>query len=170
MSKPAFQRPQGRRLATCFRAVLVGIGCLTATIRPAAAGLDPQKQIGQYMRTVWGTSSGLPQNSVQAVVQTRDGYLWFGTQEGLVRFDGSRFVVFNERSTPGMPGTDVRSLFESPDGTLWIGMTAGLARLKDGQFTGYTCANGLPHEWIYSITGVGTAACGLAPSVAGCCI
>jgi signal transduction histidine kinase/ligand-binding sensor domain-containing protein/CheY-like chemotaxis protein len=153
MSKPAFQRSQGRRLATCLRTILFGIGCLTAAIRPAAAGLDPHKQIGQYMRTVWETSAGLPQNSVQAVVQTRDGYLWFGTQEGLVRFDGSRFVVFNERTTRGMPGNDVRSLFESPDGTLWIGLTGGLARLKDGQFTAYTRETGLPHEWVYSITG-----------------
>jgi signal transduction histidine kinase/ligand-binding sensor domain-containing protein/ActR/RegA family two-component response regulator len=133
--------------------VFFGIGCLALTIRPAAAGLDPRKHIGQYMRTVWETSSGLPQNSVQAVLQTRDGYIWLGTQEGLVRFDGSRFDVFNRRNTRGLPGNDVKSLFEAPDGSLWIGMVGGLARLKDGQFTAYTREDGLTNDWIYSIAG-----------------
>jgi signal transduction histidine kinase/ligand-binding sensor domain-containing protein/ActR/RegA family two-component response regulator len=134
-----------------YRAVFCLV-CLTLACQPAAA-LGPHKQIQQYMRTVWETSSGLPQNSVQVVIQTRDGYVWFGTQEGLVRFDGVRFEVFSRRNTPGMPGNDVKTLFEAPDGSLWIGMIGGLARLKDGRFTAYTRNNGLPHDWIYSIAG-----------------
>jgi signal transduction histidine kinase/ligand-binding sensor domain-containing protein/ActR/RegA family two-component response regulator len=137
---------------TPLRRAFFALACFTLTSQPAAAG-GPEKQIQQYMRTVWETSSGLPQNSVQAVTQTRDGYLWFGTQEGLVRFDGSRFVVFSRRTTPGMPGNDVKALFEAPDGSLWIGMIGGLARLKDGQFTAHTIKTGLPHDWIYSIAG-----------------
>ena len=76
------------------RTVLFAVVCLGLGVRPAAA-LDPLKPIGQFMRTVWETSTGLPQNSVQAVLQTRDGYVWLGTEEGLVRFDGERFEVFN---------------------------------------------------------------------------
>jgi len=67
---------------------------------------------------VWEASAGLPQNSVQTMVQTRDGYVWLGTEEGLVRFDGERFEVFSRTNTPALPGKDVKSLFEAPDGSL----------------------------------------------------
>src|SRR5687767_12129344 len=64
----------------------------------SAAALDPAKAIAQYVHMVWDGDHGLPQNSVSAIVQTRDGYIWFGTQEGLVRFDGVRFTVYDTRS------------------------------------------------------------------------
>ena len=137
------------------RAAILVAGCLAGSIRPVTAGLNPDKRISQYMRTVWEASAGLPQNSVQAILQTRDGYVWLGTEEGLVRFDGEKFEVFNRINTPGLPGKDVKSLFESPDGTLWIGLVGGLARLKDGHFTGYSLATGLQHDWILNVTGDG---------------
>jgi ligand-binding sensor domain-containing protein len=131
------------------------------------AGLGPDKPIASYTRTVWEASAGLPQNSVQTVLQTRDGYIWLGTEEGLVRFDGEKFEVFNPGNTPGLPGKDVQSLFEASDGTLWIGFAAGLARLTDGRFTAYPLAGGLQHELI-RVTGdrdgniwLGTAGGGL---------
>ena len=64
--------------------------------------LDPRKALTQYIHDVWQTEQGLPQNAVEALCQTRDGYLWLGTQEGLVRFDGVRFTVFDRRNTPGL--------------------------------------------------------------------
>ena len=143
----------GDRFVACVRTALLVLGCALLATRPASAALDPQKQIGQYMRTVWETSSGLPQNSVQAVLQTRDGYVWLGTEEGLVRFDGKRFEVFNRANTPELPGKDVKALFEAPDGGLWIGMVGGLAHLKDGKFTAYSLAHGLSHDWISEVTG-----------------
>jgi ligand-binding sensor domain-containing protein len=76
--------------------------------------------------------NGLPQNTVQALVQTRDGFVWLGTEVGLVRFDGNGFQVFDKNSTPALPGNDVRCLLESRDGALWIGTSEGLARWKDG--------------------------------------
>jgi signal transduction histidine kinase/ligand-binding sensor domain-containing protein/ActR/RegA family two-component response regulator len=152
MNRLAFDTSAAHRSMRPLRRALLGLACLTLTAQPSEA-VGPDKQIPQYMRTVWETSSGLPQNSVQAVIQTRDGYLWFGTQEGLVRFDGSRFDVFSQRNTPGMTGNDVKALFEAADGSLWIGMIGGLARLKDGQFTAFSLKNGLPHDWIYSIAG-----------------
>ncbi len=145
------------RFSDCFvrrvRTALLAAGCLVLAAPPAAAALDPLKQIGQYMRTVWETATGLPQNSVQAVLQTRDGYVWFGTQEGLVRFDGSRFDVFNRRNTPELPGNDVKALFEAPDGSLWIGTGRRAGAPAEGRFTSYTIQNGLTHDWIYAITG-----------------
>ena len=57
--------------------------------------------------------NGLPQNTVQALVQTRDGFVWLGTEVGLVRFDGNGFQVFDKNSTPALPGNDVRCLLET---------------------------------------------------------
>ena len=143
----------GRRIAVCAGTALLVVGCLAGSIRPAMAGLNPDKPIGQFVRTIWEASTGLPQNSVLAMLQTRDGYVWIGTEEGLVRFDGERFEVFNRTNTPELPGQDVKSLFEAPDGSLWIGMVGGLARLKDGKFTAYSLAHGLSHDWISAVTG-----------------
>jgi ligand-binding sensor domain-containing protein/signal transduction histidine kinase len=88
-----------------------------------------------YTIDVWDTETevGLPQNSVIAMTQTRDGYLWLGTLNGLVRFDGVRFTVFDESNTPGLNSGRIVSLFEDSQGYLWIGTeTAGVALAKEG--------------------------------------
>jgi signal transduction histidine kinase len=77
--------------------------------------------------------NGLPQNSVHALVQTRDGFLWLGTEAGLVRFDGVAFVVFDHSTTPGLPSGDIRFLVETQDGTLWVGTAEGLARRREDE-------------------------------------
>ena len=83
----------------------------------------------------WFAEDGLPQNAVTAVVQTRDGYLWLGTFTGLVRFDGVRFVVFNDNNTPALKNNRITSLFEAADGTLWIGHETGdVTCFKAGRF------------------------------------
>jgi signal transduction histidine kinase/ligand-binding sensor domain-containing protein len=88
-----------------------------------------------YFTRVWQTEDGLPQNAVTAIVQTRDGYMWLGTYNGLARFDGVRFVVFADGSTPGLQSSRVTSLLEDGDGVLWIGHeSGGLTRFKDGEF------------------------------------
>jgi ligand-binding sensor domain-containing protein len=97
-------------------------------------GLDSSMPLGQYGHDVWTSDSGLPQNSITAILQTRDGYLWLGTQEGLVRFDGVRFTVFDTRNTTDMPDDWIQTLLESKDGTLWIGTVTGLARYRSGEF------------------------------------
>jgi len=82
----------------------------------------------------WGTEEGLPNNEVIAITQTRDGYLWLGTLNGLVRFDGIHSEVFDENNTPGLNSSRILSLFEDSQGNLWIGSDrAGAAILKDGQ-------------------------------------
>src|SRR3989441_6678713 len=82
----------------------------------------------------WDTADGLPQHSVIAMTQTRDGYLWVGTLDGLARFDGIRFTVFNESNTPGLPSSRIVSLFEDSRGNLWIGTeTGGAALVKEGR-------------------------------------
>jgi signal transduction histidine kinase/ligand-binding sensor domain-containing protein/ActR/RegA family two-component response regulator len=140
------------RVAVCARTALLVVGCLACSTLPATAGLDPNKRISQYTRTVWAASDGLPQNTVQVVLQTRDGYIWLATEEGLVRFDGVKFEVFDQKTTPALPGKDVRALFEAPDGSLWIGMVGGVARLKDGRFTGYPLSHELAQDWVNAVT------------------
>ena len=88
-----------------------------------------------YFLRVWQTEDGLPENVVTAIVQTRDGYLWLGTYDGLARFDGANFTVFDNNNTPEMSSSRVISLFEDRAGNLWIGHETGeLTRYHDGHF------------------------------------
>jgi ligand-binding sensor domain-containing protein len=81
------------------------------------------------------TEDSLPQNTVTAVVQTQNGYLWIGTYSGLARFDGLRFTVFNDSNAPGLASSRVTSLFEGDDGTLWIGHERGeVSSYRAGRF------------------------------------
>jgi len=89
-----------------------------------------------YFTRTWQVEQGLPQNKVTAVVQTRDGYLWVGTYNGLARFDGVRFTVFDEKNTRELHSRRITSLFEATDGTLWIGTESGdVSQYKDGHFS-----------------------------------
>ena len=98
--------------------------------------LDPDKALTQYLHHVWQADEGLPQNTVRAIVQTQDGYLWMGTEEGLVRFDGMRFVVFNKSNTAAFgAGHTILALVEGHAGDLWIGTGEGsVVQYTDGQF------------------------------------
>jgi signal transduction histidine kinase len=116
--------------------------------------LEPTTPLANYGRQAWGMENGLPQNTVQSLVQTRDGFIWLGTEVGLVRFDGNSFAVFDKSSTPALPGADVRCLLETRDGALWIGTSEGLARWKDGVVTAFTTKDGLPGNGILELYGV----------------
>lgn len=116
-----------------------------------AGGLEPATPLASYGRQSWVLENGLPQNTVQALAQTRDGFIWLGTEVGLVRFDGNSFVLFDRNSKPALPGNDVQCLLAASDGTLWIGTTDGLAEWKDGSVTTFTSANGLPGNSIRSL-------------------
>ena len=113
-----------------FAAVLLVCGSLRGF------ALEPSTPLQNYGRQSWVMENGLPQNTVQALAQTRDGFLWLGTEVGLVRFDGNSFQVFDRNSTPALPGNDVRCLLAASDGALWIGTSEGLARWKDGAVNG----------------------------------
>lgn len=90
-----------------------------------------------YVTHAWEMGSGLPQNTVNCVLQTQDGYLWIGTYNGLARFDGVRFVVFDNSNTPELRNNGIMSLFESRDGALWIGHAGGEVTLyRKGRFEG----------------------------------
>src|ERR1700733_2962481 len=100
---------------------------------------DRRIPIVEYVHNVWQAAQGLPQNAVQAIAQTPDGYLWLATQEGLVRFDGVRLTVFDRKSTREITNNDIRALSVAKDGSLWIGTFLGdLVRMKDGKFTSFS--------------------------------
>jgi signal transduction histidine kinase/CheY-like chemotaxis protein len=97
---------------------------LLVTIR-GHAGLDPSKAISQYTHEVWQTEQGLPQNSVKAIVQDREGYIWLATELGVVRFDGVRFTVFDKANTREIKSDYILALLVDHEGSLWIGSEHG---------------------------------------------
>ena len=91
----------------------------------------------------WSNEEGLPQSSVISVIQTQDGYLWLGTLNGLVRFDGNRFVTFDENNTPGLGSDRIVYLFEDSHTNLWVGTdTAIVALVHDGAVKTFTIGHG----------------------------
>jgi diguanylate cyclase (GGDEF)-like protein len=129
-----------------------GLAVVLAVLAVPAASLDPSRAVTQYRRDAWNTRQGLPQSSVESVAQTADGYLWLGTQEGLARFDGVRFVVFDKANTPALRHNRVKALLVDRDGSLWIGTEGGgVARLREGAFTALGVAEGLPSPRIYEL-------------------
>jgi len=96
--------------------------------------LDPHQSLRRYGYQSWQTDSGLPQNTVRAVLQTSDGYMWFATEAGLVRFDSVKFTVFTHKDTPQLAGDLIYSLMEDNSGTLWIGTAGGVTSYRSGVF------------------------------------
>jgi PAS domain S-box-containing protein len=127
------------------------VGLLWAAMSASALALDPTRPVVQLVQERWSTAQGLPQDSVQTILQTRDGYVWLGTQEGLVRFDGLHFTVFDRRNTPAIAHNNIQTLYETRDGVLWIGTNRGLVRYAGGQFRGYLKADGLVNENVQTL-------------------
>lgn len=124
---------------------------------PAAFGKESQtlgktvSPITEYIRDVWTTNEGLPQSSVNAIVQTSDGYLWLATLGGVVRFDGVKFTVFNVGNTEGLKSDRIHALYEDRQNRLWVGTMGGLTVYSGGKFTTYTTKDGLPIDNIASV-------------------
>jgi ligand-binding sensor domain-containing protein/signal transduction histidine kinase len=109
-----------------------------------AGGLDPGRPGNEFARRAWQTDSGLPQNTVHSVAQTQDGYVWVATEEGLARFDGLSFRIFDRQNTPALKSNDVRALLAAGKaGDLWVCTAAGVARLSGGVWRTFTTADGL---------------------------
>jgi signal transduction histidine kinase/ligand-binding sensor domain-containing protein len=103
----------------------------------------------QYRIDHWTADNGLPPNSVYGIVQTNDGYLWLATVDGLARFDGVRFTVFNKSNSPGIVNNRFISLFESANGDLWAGTEeSGIVRYHNGRFSHYAAGDDARTFWI----------------------
>jgi ligand-binding sensor domain-containing protein/serine phosphatase RsbU (regulator of sigma subunit) len=127
---------------------------------PPARALDPHRAIHQYVSRTWGVAEGLPQNSINATVQTPDGYLWLATEEGVVRFDGARFTIFSEATNDAITHNDVTDLCVDGGGALWVAVRGGgVLRYEHGAFRVWHAADGLVDDFAMRV------ACGPADDV-----
>lgn len=109
---------------------------IAAQIPAGGNALDPNKSLTQYIFEEWNTDCGLPSNSILDDEKTSDGYLWFATFDGLVRFDGVNFKIFNQKNYPIFKTDGILTVYEDSRKNLWIGSNGGgLLRYKDGDFT-----------------------------------
>jgi ligand-binding sensor domain-containing protein/signal transduction histidine kinase len=98
----------------------------------------------EYSSRIWQTDEGLPDNRVQAIAQTPDGFLWVGTGHGLARFDGVNFTDFDARNTAELRNSAITALCTDRRGVLWIGTDGGgLVSFDGGSFRRFTTNNGL---------------------------
>ena len=148
--------------ATCPHTLRLCLWCLSwvpviGTAQPVdVPGPDPEAFQEAYHHTAWTTREGLPQNTVNDVLQTRDGYLWLATFGGLVRFDGVTFHTYDRLHGGGPADNRVLALYEDAEGTLWVGYETGeVDRYRDGAFT--PIREGLPDQpvWAFAEDGAG---------------
>ena len=104
--------------------------------------LDPNRQISQYAHAAWRIQDGLFSSGPRTVVQTNDGYLWVGTDAGLLRFDGVRFVPWSPGDGQRLPSSQIYTLLAASDGSLWIATVAGLSRWKNQTLTNFPAGPG----------------------------
>ena len=135
---------------TRIRALLaLAAACLVAGGAHAQYVTPPDRPLSQVVLDTWDRADGLPQLSVTALAQTADGFLWAGTQEGLARFDGVRFVSF-DAVTGHLPTSAVTALHAGADGALWIATREGIARRRAGRFE--TLGGALREDYVFAIT------------------
>jgi hypothetical protein len=121
----------GRSIGSWLRAgvaLYLGLVVLGATVglaqdNEAASEESGARQFSEadYVVDFWRTEQGLPHNTVNAILQTRDGYLWVGTAGGLVRFDGLNFTLIGDETAPGLRDARVTALLEDRHGVVWVG-------------------------------------------------
>src|SRR5262245_11052907 len=114
---------------------------------PSAFALNPALDVSQYAHTAWKVRDGFFKSSISSIAQTPDGYLWLGTEFGLLRFDGVRAVPWQPPPGQTLPSNNIRRLVVSRDGTLWIGTLQGLVSWKAGRLTSYP---ELSRKYIYA--------------------
>lgn len=125
---------RGRFSGVALDTLLAGIllaGC------PTAFASNPALETGQFAHTSWNVRDGFFRGAVSSIAQTPDGFLWLGTEFGLMRFDGVRPVAWQPPAGQHLPSTSIFSLLAARDGTLWIGTSKGLASWKNGKLTAY---------------------------------
>jgi signal transduction histidine kinase/ligand-binding sensor domain-containing protein/CheY-like chemotaxis protein/HPt (histidine-containing phosphotransfer) domain-containing protein len=143
---------RSRSVSFATRIWASGLSCvLLSVVGSRSFALDPSLQPSQYIRDEWQNREGLPQNAVDSIARTPDGYLWIGTEEGLARFDGVRFVVFDRTNEPAFPSNYIRVLHVDRAGRLWIGTQDGMVVLENGRFKSYNAVSGLEHAPIRAI-------------------
>ncbi len=146
--QPRIRRETAGRPGPVRGAALLLLALCLAGWLPA---LDPSKDFDHYTLDSWSIDEGLPQITILAIVQSRDGYLWMGTYEGLARFDGVQFTVFDKDNTPAFKNNNVLALLEDRSGRLWVGTPNGLLRHEKGNWRFFSTADGLSSDFVVSL-------------------
>jgi signal transduction histidine kinase/ligand-binding sensor domain-containing protein len=131
------------------RSAVLGFALLFLTA--ASFALDPHQNVRHYGYQSWQTDSGLPQNTVHVVLQTRDGFIWLATEAGLVRFDSVKFTVFTHKDTPQLGSDVIYNLLEDRSGALWIATSSGVTRYRNGGFQSLSEKGGAPANAAWSM-------------------
>lgn len=113
--------------------------------------LSPNKENNQYVHEAWTEKDGLPVSTVRIIKQTSDGYLWLGTEEGVLRFDGIKFDLYNQANTPEISNNQISAMFEDSSQRLWIGTYKGLSFRKHQKFNKLPELNELSNIIVRSI-------------------
>ena len=113
--------------------------------------LDPTQRISDYKHVVFKHKEGLPQYSIVGITQSYDGYLWFATHEGVTRFDGMQFTIFDKNTTHGINHNTNNTILTTADSTIWLGTVDGLTYVRTNKFHSLTIADGLPHPHITAL-------------------
>jgi ligand-binding sensor domain-containing protein/signal transduction histidine kinase len=127
------------------------LGSVLLFIVATGFALDPHQGLRHYGYQSWQTDDGLPQNTVHAVLQTQDGFIWLATEAGLVRFDSVKFAVFTRKDTPQLGSDLIYTLMEDKSGGLWIGTSNGVTRYRDKSFQTFAISDELETGAVWSL-------------------
>lgn len=139
-------RPSLKNSSTCRRRCLAHVSLRLSLLVEisllawfSASAQVPSKSLSHYLREEWGSERGFPGGPINVIAQTPDGYLWMGTQKGLVRFDGREFHLFSQLNSNGNLIGPVLGLITDSEGNLWVRLQGpGLLRYRDGKFEDFT--------------------------------
>jgi hypothetical protein len=128
------------------RSVVIIVAVASLSAGPRRANADDLSQVSDaYTVTSWGYKDGLPSGGVHGLAQDRDGYLWLGTNSGLLRFDGISFVSWDSLGRAPLPRRQIRHLLQDRDGSLWLGFAGpgGVVHIQNGHLEQYGASEGL---------------------------
>ena len=141
--------PSPWRVRVCAKLSII---ILLSAGKAALAAIGEPELTGEFALETWTTEHGIPQNSITALLQTRGGYIWASTYNGIAQFDGARFKVFDSANTKGLPNSRITSLFEDAQGDIWIGHDTGdLTRYSQGVFQNIPLGDAWPRTTICGI-------------------
>jgi len=137
-------------LITVAALLLARDGSVMAQSQTTAGFDNPERFLANYVVTIYSTLfNNFPSDDANAVLQTSDGFMWFGGYNGLFRFDGARFTIWNAVTPGGFGSSNIRALYEDADRVLWIGTNdRGLVAFQNGTFTIFDRTKGLPSNTI----------------------
>jgi len=127
--------------------------------------IEPTHHVTQYVHTAWRIQDGFLNGIPTAITQTLDGYIWIGTQSGLMRFDGIRFLPWEPPNGEHLLSTRIDALVGDRDGSLWIGTAGGLSHWQNNHLVNFADNPGVVPEILQSRNG--TIWIAITPAKAG---